>query len=70
MDPMGGLAPFASVEDLSDEPDSPKHRLTLPGVREEMGVPTPRIDISRASSSSQKDDSSPERDLFTGNAHG
>lgn len=82
MEPKGrsveGLAPFASVEDLSDEQDSPgeKHRLTLPGVKEEsgvksprMGVPTPRIDISRASSSSHQDDSSPERDLFTGNIH-
>lgn len=73
-----GIAPFASVEDLSEpepEPEPEPERLTLPGVKEEggtgnrspkMGVPTPRIDISRASSSSHQDDSSPERDLFTG----
>lgn len=69
-----GIAPFASVEDLS-EPEPEPERLALPGVKEEggssnlspkMGVPTPRIDISRASSSSHQDDSSPERDLFTG----
>lgn len=73
-----GLAPFASVEDLSDEQDSPghdKHRLALPGIKEDSGIKspragpaaiTPRIDISRASSSSHHDDSSPERDLFAG----
>lgn len=71
-----GLAPFASVEDLSDDQDSPvedKNRLTLPGIREDTGSrspkpvsATPRIDISRASSSSHHDDSSPERDLFAG----
>ena len=71
-----GLAPFASVEDLSDDQDSPvedKNRLTLPGIREDTGSKSPkpisaapRIDISRASSSSHHDDSSPERDLFAG----
>lgn len=70
-----GVAPFASIEDLSDEheqesPPAGPSLLTLPGVDgatgPKMGVPTPRIDISRASSSSHQDDSSPERDLFTG----
>lgn len=68
-----GLAPFASLEDLSDEsPPDDKCRLTLPGIKEDAGGHrpigiTPRIDISRASSSSHHDDSSPERELFAGN---
>ncbi|KAF6211595.1 hypothetical protein GE061_012108 [Apolygus lucorum] len=76
-----GLAPFASLEDLSDDsPPDDKHRLTLPGIKEDpapAGGPagqrpsiTPRIDISRASSSSHHDDSSPERELFSGGAEG
>jgi hypothetical protein len=73
------LAPFASVEDLSDEsPPEEKCRLGLPSIREDppanlsptmRALPvsiTPRIDISRASSSSHHDDSSPERELFAG----
>ncbi|CAB0021028.1 unnamed protein product, partial [Nesidiocoris tenuis] len=72
-----GLAPFASLEDLSDDsPPDDKARLTLPGIREDPSpsgaggqrpsITTPRIDISRASSSSHHDDSSPERELFAG----
>ncbi|XP_014242788.1 titin isoform X2 [Cimex lectularius] len=72
-----GFAPFASLEDLSDEsPPDDKCRLTLPGIKEDQTPAgsgsgqrpsiTPRIDISRASSSSHHDDSSPERELFAG----
>lgn len=71
-----GPAPFASLEDLSDDQDSPPpgnngSRLTvLPGIKEDsLQMPaTPRIDISRASSSSHQDsnNSSPERELFAG----
>lgn len=71
---LKGLAPFASVEDLSDGESPPgKHRLALPGIKEDLapggpkGCAPPRIDISRASSSSHHDDSSPERELFAGN---
>lgn len=60
-----GPAPFASLEDLSDEspPGEDRVKLEVPGSRE--GGP-PRIDISRASSSSHHEDSSPERELFGG----
>lgn len=93
------LAPFASIEDLSDERESPldgdKPKTTLANIEEEAKTSkvctsstgstsgttnsspaakmnlnvtstTPRIDISRASSSSHQDDSSPERELILG----
>ena len=76
------LAPFASSEDLSDERESPldedKQKPKLSNIEEEvMKTPpktktlnvaniTPRIDISRASSSSHQEDSSPERELYLG----
>lgn len=76
------LAPFASSEDLSDDRESPldedKQKTKLADIAEEMKTPsktsgtlnitnvTPRIDISRASSSSHQEDSSPEKELFSG----
>lgn len=74
------LAPFASSEDLSDERESPldeeKQKAKLPQIEEEMKESSkanltvinvaPRIDISRASSSSHQEDSSPERELLLG----
>lgn len=75
------LAPFASAEDLSDERESPSEGDTqkatkLTEIAEEKTTPvkttllvrntTPRIDISRASSSSHPEDSSPEREMFSG----
>lgn len=74
------LAPFASSEDLSDERESPldeeKQKNKLPHIEEEMKESSktnltvtnvaPRIDISRASSSSHQEDSSPERELVLG----
>ena len=74
------LAPFASSEDLSDERESPldeeKQKAKLPQIEEEMKESSkanlavinvaPRIDISRASSSSHQEDSSPERELILG----
>lgn len=74
------LAPFASSEDLSDERESPldeeKQKAKLPNIEEENMKATktsltvtnvaPRIDISRASSSSHQEDSSPERELVLG----
>lgn len=76
------LAPFASSEDLSDERESPldedKQKSKLSNIEEEiMKTPpkaktlnvanvAPRIDISRASSSSYQEDSSPERELYLG----
>ncbi|GLV37358.1 uncharacterized protein CBL_10675 [Carabus blaptoides fortunei] len=70
-----GPAPFASFEDLSDETDSPGESAPaprLPGINEDatpcrLTPSTPRIDISRASSSSHHEDSrdsTPERELF------
>lgn len=61
--PKKGAAPFASVEDLSDDSPEDRAKLEVPGAR---GGVTPRIDISRASSSSHHEDSSPERELFGG----
>lgn len=74
------LAPYASIEDLSDERESPleeeKQKSKLPNIEEEMKAltntnlnvtnTTPRIDISRASSSSHQEDSSPEREFILG----
>jgi len=72
------LAPFASSEDLSDERESPLDEKKLSKIEEEvMKTPpkpknlnvanvAPRIDISRASSSSHQEDSSPERELCLG----
>lgn len=76
------LAPFASSEDLSDDRESPldedKQKPKLSNIEEEMKTPSktagnlnvtnvaPRIDISRASSSSHQEDSSPEKELFSG----
>lgn len=74
------LAPFASSEDLSDERESPldeeKQKPKLPNIEESMKESpkrtltvtnvAPRIDISRASSSSHQEDSSPERELLLG----
>ncbi|XP_014273341.1 neurofilament heavy polypeptide isoform X1 [Halyomorpha halys] len=62
-----GAAPFASVEDLSDDSPEDRAKLEVPGAR---GGVTPRIDISRASSSSHHEDSSPERELFGGEGGG
>lgn len=93
------LAPFASIEDLSDEGESPTEeektvavlsnieekikqikviprptnltsRKTYSGplgkVNSNVTSKTPRIDISRASSASYQEDSSPERELILG----
>uniref|UniRef100_A0A2S2QTK7 Uncharacterized protein n=1 Tax=Sipha flava TaxID=143950 RepID=A0A2S2QTK7_9HEMI len=66
-------------EDLLDSPEADIKNKCLEGIEEVPNTPaksprqqtlclampnTPRIDISRASSSSHHDDSSPERDLF------
>jgi len=68
-------------EDLLDSPEADARNKCLEGIEEVPNTPaksqrqqticlampnTPRIDISRASSSSHHDDSSPERDLFVG----
>lgn len=68
-------------EDLLDSPEADAKNKCLEGIEEVLNTPakssrqqtlclampnTPRIDISRASSSSHHDDSSPERDLFVG----
>lgn len=68
-------------EDLLDSPEAEIKNKCLEGIEEVPNTPaksprqqtlclampnTPRIDISRASSSSHHDDSSPERDLFVG----
>jgi len=68
-------------EDLLDSPEADTRNKCLEGIEEVPNTPaksprqqtvclampnTPRIDISRASSSSHHDDSSPERDLFVG----
>lgn len=68
-------------EDLLDSPEADTKNKCLEGIEEVPNTPaksprqqtlclampnTPRIDISRASSSSHHDDSSPERDLFVG----
>lgn len=69
-------------EDLLDSPEADAKSKCLEGIAEvPCGTPAksprqqtlclampnaPRIDISRASSSSHHDDSSPERDLFVG----
>lgn len=96
------LAPFASIEDLSDEGESlseeGKPKTILSNIEEEIKpsqviqIPTystsrktnsglatnvtlnvtsttPRIDISRASSSSFQEDSSPERELILGKCY-
>lgn len=72
-------------EDLLDSPDADLKNKCLEGIEEVSSTPvklprqqticlampnTPRIDISRASSSSHHDDSSPERDLFVGELFG
>uniref|UniRef100_A0A8D8YUS6 Uncharacterized protein n=2 Tax=Cacopsylla melanoneura TaxID=428564 RepID=A0A8D8YUS6_9HEMI len=77
-------APFASIEDLSPEDETSRgtSRMNSQNSTEtkdgsttskmaclEM-PPTPRIDISRASSSSQHDDSSPEREIMGGESGG
>ncbi|KAI5699776.1 hypothetical protein M8J76_003080 [Diaphorina citri] len=72
-------APFASIEDLSPEEETTCSRMNSQNSTEtkegtkmaclEM-PPTPRIDISRASSSSQHDDSSPEREILGGESGG
>ncbi|KAK0163180.1 hypothetical protein PV327_006888 [Microctonus hyperodae] len=75
-----GPAPIASFEDLSDEVENGEQTARMPGIIEvttpmtpgsSLKTPsTPRIDISRASSSSHHEDSinsresSPERELF------
>lgn len=68
-------------EDLLDSPEADARNKCLEDIEEVPNTPakasrqqticlampnTPRIDISRASSSSHHDDSSPERDLFVG----
>lgn len=68
-------------EDLLDSPEGDTKNKCLDDIEEVPSTPaksvrqqtlclampnTPRIDISRASSSSHHDDSSPERDLFVG----
>lgn len=68
-------------EDLLDSPEADAKNKCLEDIEEVPNTPakasrqqtlclampnTPRIDISRASSSSHHDDSSPERDLFVG----
>lgn len=68
-------------EDLLDSPEADARNKCLEDIVEVPNTPaksprqqticlampnTPRIDISRASSSSHHDDSSPERDLFVG----
>lgn len=68
-------------EDLLDSPEADSKNKCLEDIVEVPSTPaksprqqtlclampnTPRIDISRASSSSHHDDSSPERDLFAG----
>lgn len=56
------------LEDIEEVPNTPAK-----SVRQQtlcLAMPnTPRIDISRASSSSHHDDSSPERDLFVGESN-
>ncbi|XP_046143927.1 uncharacterized protein LOC114878603 isoform X2 [Osmia bicornis bicornis] len=76
-----GPAPIASFEDLSDEVENGEPATRMPGIVEvatpatpgsSLKTPsTPRIDISRASSSSHHEDSnsrdsSPERELLAG----
>lgn len=71
-------------EDLLDSPDADTRNKCLENIEEVPDTPgkaarqhtlclampnTPRIDISRASSSSHHDDSSPERDLFVGESN-
>ncbi|XP_043798950.1 uncharacterized protein LOC122718188 isoform X2 [Apis laboriosa] len=76
-----GPAPIASFEDLSDEVENGEPAARMPGIVEvttpatpgsSLKTPsTPRIDISRASSSSHHEDSNsrdstPERELLAG----
>lgn len=71
-------------EDLLDSPETDTKNKCLEDIEEVLSTPakserqqtlclampnTPRIDISRASSSSHHDDSSPERDLFVGESN-